>query len=134
MRIVWSYIRRNPIFRTGDIVAVTGYKKETINTYLRAFCAGGYIKLERDSKQVGERIYRLVKNVVEAPSRNDGIARERKAGKMKKAKRTTFESAPYMVKGLKANYSESIVKVGKYGTIFMGDKRIDRVDLERDGK
>jgi predicted transcriptional regulator len=127
---IWDYIRRNPIFRVGDIAVITDVEIKTINAYLKNWEKGGFIGLVEDSRNVRNRFYRLTKKSVLAPILAKDGAKERK--KMKR--KITFESAPYMIVGLKANYSSSVVQVGKYGTIWMDGKRIDRVDLTKDGK
>jgi hypothetical protein len=164
---MWNYIRRNPVFRAGDIQMVTGYSETTTRMYLHSWLTSGYIQIVKDARPIVERIYRLAKRSVSAPVRNDkGIAGERQrkskgAKKMILEKQTIAEReaiaqthkqvvakraeagvvgriqlASDLVKGKRANYSPSIVRVGVRGSIYCREtgKQIDMIDLERDGR
>lgn len=67
-KIVWDYIRRNPIFRAGDIVMVTDVKLYTLTAYLSEWMKEGCIILAQDNKPASERIYRLTKKSVTPPA------------------------------------------------------------------
>jgi len=66
-QVVWDYIRRNPNFRLGDIVMVTGYATHTVYKYLYFWELGGCIQLTSDKKPKNDRTYRLTKKSILAP-------------------------------------------------------------------
>ena len=76
---IWNYIRRNPIFRAGDIAIVTDIQIYTVSMYLLAWEKGGFITLAEDNTSVRNKVYKLKKKSVLAPARTSaGKVVERK--------------------------------------------------------
>ncbi|MDR1008047.1 MAG: hypothetical protein LBL65_05735 [Campylobacteraceae bacterium] len=84
-QIIWDYIRRNPVFRAGDISVVTDIHMYCVTNYLASWEKAGYIILEQNAKNIRDKIYRLQKKSVRAPARGkDGRAKDRYKPKEKK--------------------------------------------------
>ncbi|MDR0579609.1 MAG: hypothetical protein LBG21_03300 [Campylobacteraceae bacterium] len=75
---IWDYIRRNPIFRAGDIVTVTDIRVYIVTEYLRSWEKAGYIVLVEKTKNIRDRIYKLAKKSVQAPARGKNGMHDRK--------------------------------------------------------
>lgn len=64
---VWEYMRRNPDFRVGEMIAIfKGTKYELTDAYLKSFLwalvSAEYVELTKEAKEYRNREYRLVKN------------------------------------------------------------------------
>jgi hypothetical protein len=66
-QIIWDYIRRNPVFRVGDIVMITGVKLYTLTIYLSEWEKDGVIELIDNVRPVTERTYKMTKKSIKPP-------------------------------------------------------------------
>ncbi len=66
---VWDYMRRNPLFRVGDVAMLIEINQHTLDRYLLALKRAGYIRREDKNWLVKEHIYTLKKiSGVKAPT------------------------------------------------------------------
>ena len=66
---VWNYIRRNPIFRVGDVMLALDAEKPFLKQMFWYLTECGYIRLDDDRVSYEDRVYTLIKNTgIKAPS------------------------------------------------------------------
>ncbi len=66
---VWNYIRRNPIFRVGDIMITLEVKQGFLKQMFWYLSEAGYIRIDDDKVEYTDRVYTLMKNTgIKVPS------------------------------------------------------------------
>lgn len=58
----WNYMRRNKVFRIGDILTVLEVSEEGLKELIRQLNHVGYIKIVSKAKKFRDRKYKLIKN------------------------------------------------------------------------
>ncbi len=66
---IWNYMRRNPIFRVGDIMLTFDLEQKSLKQMLWYLSETGYIRLDDDKVEYTDRVYTLMKNTgIKVPS------------------------------------------------------------------
>lgn len=60
---IWEFIRRNKIFRVGDIIAIYELKPSYAKWLVWFFTKAGVIELAQKDKKYTNRLYRLKKDI-----------------------------------------------------------------------
>ncbi|MDD3467874.1 MAG: hypothetical protein PHE67_12060 [Campylobacterales bacterium] len=66
---IWNYMRRNPVFRVGDIMLALDLEQKSLKQMFWYLTETGYIRLDTNGETYEDRTYTLMKNTgIKVPS------------------------------------------------------------------